>query len=72
MQSALPLNMIFAYPVNIQLIYFLLCFLIAVAGWNRKMGFWGYLFSSVIFSPLIGLMLLVVSEKRNVKTEKQK
>jgi len=71
MKSVLPLNMIFAYPINIQLIYLLFCFLIAVAGWNRRMGFWGYLFASVLFSPLIGLMLFLVSEKRNPKKTKE-
>ncbi|RLC08355.1 MAG: hypothetical protein DRI57_24165 [Deltaproteobacteria bacterium] len=63
--------MIFAYPITIQLIYLLFCFLIAVAGWNRRMGFWGYLFASVLFSPLIGLMLFLVSEKRNPKKTKK-
>ncbi|OQY59002.1 MAG: hypothetical protein B6245_08795 [Desulfobacteraceae bacterium 4572_88] len=59
----LPLNKIFFYPPIIQIAYFLLCFVIAGAGWNKRMGFWGYLFASILFSPLIGLMLLIVSEK---------
>lgn len=69
MMSLLPLNMVAAYPAELQILYFSLCFLIAIAGYNRKMGFWGYLFSSILFSPIIGLMLLLVSEK--VKPEKQ-
>jgi len=64
MMSVLPLNFIFSYPVSIQILYFLSSFVIAVAGWNRKMGFWGYFFSSLIFSPLIGLMLVLISEKK--------
>jgi len=60
----LPLNKVFAYPPGIQILYFLSCLVIALAGWNRTMGFWGYLFASVLFSPLIGLMLLIVSGKK--------
>lgn len=59
--SFLPLNLIFAYPPIVQLLYFIFSFLIGVAGWNRKMGFWGYFFSSVLFSPVIGLLLVAVS-----------
>ncbi len=65
MMPVLPLNFIFSYPISIQIAYFLSSLVIAAAGWNRKMGFWGYLFSSVIFSPLIGLMLLLVSDKKH-------
>ncbi len=65
--SMLPLNKIVAFPFSIQVLYFLLCFVIAVAGWNRTMGFWGYLFSSILFSPLIGLMLLIVSGKKKAE-----
>lgn len=67
--SLLPLNYIFSYPPPVQILYFLISFVIGVAGWNRKMGFWGYLFSSIIFSPLIGLMLVLVSEKRTGKNK---
>ncbi|QTA89720.1 hypothetical protein [Desulfonema magnum] len=59
----LPLTVILTFPVSIQAIYFALCLVIALAGINRKMGFWGYLFCSIIFSPLIGLMVVLVSEK---------
>ena len=60
----LPLNMIIAFPLPVQLIYFASCLVLAIAGINRKMGFWGYLFCSIILSPLIGLMVLMVSEKK--------
>lgn len=60
----LPLAMIVKFPFPVQFFYFALSFVIAVAGTNRKMGFWGYLFFSIIFSPLIGLMVLLVSGKK--------
>jgi hypothetical protein len=62
--SLLPLNYILGFPPAVQILYFLASFVIAIAGMNRKMGFWGYLFSSILFSPVIGLMLVLVSEKR--------
>ncbi|RLC18649.1 MAG: hypothetical protein DRI57_08140 [Deltaproteobacteria bacterium] len=68
MEQILPLSLILSYPPSIQILYFLLSFVIALAGWNRKMGFWGYLFSSIIFSPLIGLLLVLVSKKNLLTT----
>jgi len=60
----LPLNMIIAFPPPVWFIYFAACIVLAFAGKNRKMGFWGYLFCSIILSPVIGLMVLSVSEKK--------
>ncbi len=64
MASFLPLNMVLSYPVNAQIVYFGLSLVVGMAGLNRKMGFWGYLFSSILLSPVIGLMLLIVSGKK--------
>jgi hypothetical protein len=65
----LPLFWVLKTPVPVQFIYFALSIVIAFAGINRKMGLWGYLFSSVIFSPLIGMMLVLVSDKKKEKKE---
>jgi hypothetical protein len=64
-----PLGMIFSYPINIQLIYFGCCLLVAIFGINKKMGFWGYLFFSMIFSPILGLVVLAVSGTKKVQKE---
>ncbi len=64
MASFLPLNMVLSSPVNVQIAYFGLSLVLGIAGLNRKMGFWGYLLSSILLSPLIGFMLLLVSGKR--------
>lgn len=42
-------------------IYFFLSLLIGILGNNKKMGFWGYFFGSLIFTPFVGLILLAVS-----------
>ncbi len=60
----LPLNLILAAPIYLQAAYFASSLVIGVAGTNKKMGFWGYLFSSILLSPIIGLMLLLVSDKK--------
>ncbi len=46
------------------IVYFGLCFLIAYLGRERKFGFWGYLAASVILDPVIGLLLVLASDRR--------
>ncbi|TLU50815.1 MAG: hypothetical protein FDX12_09505 [Chlorobium sp.] len=48
----------------IQLIYFILCLVIAFIGSNRKFGFWGYFFCSLFLTPFIGALVLVASDPR--------
>ena len=47
--------------IQIFLAWLIASLLIAWAGRNKRMGFWGYLFASILLSPLIGLLLVVVS-----------
>jgi len=49
------------------MLYFSFSLIIGVFGMNRIMGFWGYLFCSIIFSPVIGLMVLLVSSKKQIR-----
>jgi uncharacterized membrane protein len=46
------------------LFYVLLCSAIAWFGRDRKLGFWGYLFASLLFTPIIGVVLLIASDKK--------
>lgn len=48
------------------LFYLLLCAAVAYVGRDRKLGFWGYLFASMLFTPLIGVVLLLASDKKVV------
>jgi hypothetical protein len=50
--------------VIIELVYIVLCFIIALLGSNRKFGFWGYFFCSLFLTPLIGALVLLASDKR--------
>lgn len=55
--------MILAY-----ILYFAVSLAIAMIGANRKFGFWGYFFASLLFSPLIGVLLVIASDKRPVSS----
>jgi len=64
MQAAanlIPLNYIFIMPLALQLIYLLSCFFVALFGRDKKMGFWGYFFFSIIFSPVMGALVVIVT-----------
>jgi len=52
-------------------IYIVLCIGLGVLGMNRKFGFWGYLFGSLLLSPLIGLILVLASDVRKPEKNKQ-
>jgi hypothetical protein len=52
------------------ILYFLLCLAIGYFGRHRKLGFWGYLFGSILLSPVIGLLLLFASDVRKPAPKK--
>jgi len=43
------------------LIYLVFCFLIAVLGMHKPLGFFGYFVSSIILTPIIGLLLIAAA-----------
>jgi hypothetical protein len=49
------------------IIWFVLCLIIAEAGNKRSIGYWGAFFVSLLLSPLIGLICVLVSEKNSEK-----
>ena len=50
------------------LLYFLLSLAVAILGINRKFGFWGYFFASLLMSPVVGLILMLGSDPRHKRT----
>ncbi len=40
--------------------------LIASFGRDRKLGFWGYFLCSVFLTPLMGLLLVLASDRKSV------
>jgi len=35
--------------------------IVGLLGMNRKFGFWGYFFASMLLTPLIGVLLVLAS-----------
>ncbi len=56
------------FIVHISL-YLLLCLVIALIGRHRKLTFWGYFLACIIFTPLIGMVLVIASDPRIPKKE---
>ncbi|MFT5375672.1 MAG: putative membrane protein [Candidatus Latescibacterota bacterium] len=56
--------MIFLY-----LFWVLASVLVAFVGRKRKFGFWGYLFCSLFFTPLIGFMLVLASDAKPTRVQ---
>ena len=52
-------------PFAIPGVCIVLAFLVGYLGRERKMGFWGYFFATLLLTPFVGFLLLVVSGKRN-------
>ncbi|HEY3756659.1 MAG TPA: hypothetical protein VGL42_10965 [Opitutaceae bacterium] len=46
------------------IIYILLSALVAYIGTDRKFGFWGNFACSFLFTPIIGLLIVIASDKR--------
>ncbi len=42
--------------------YIVLCVLVAYLGRRRKWGYWGYLWSSILFTPLLGILFVLAAE----------
>lgn len=60
----IPFVFVLGLPVYIQAMYFVISLWFAIIGRNRKGGFWCYLFASVLLSPVVAFMMLLVSEKK--------
>jgi len=46
------------------IVYVAASFIVACIGMNRKFGFWGYFFGSLLLTPLIGLLLVLASDPK--------
>ena len=49
------------------LIYFVFCLLIAILGVHKPLGFFGYLVSSLLLTPVIGLLLIAAAGDNRVR-----
>lgn len=46
------------------IIWFILCFIVGAIGTNRKIGFWKAFFFSLILSPVFGVIITLISPKK--------
>jgi hypothetical protein len=53
--------------MEFALLYFALCLVAGVCGRRRRIGFWGFLFASVVFTPFISLMFLYFTTPQKVR-----
>lgn len=49
-------------PLLIIAIYLVAAMLVAFLGRRRKWGYWGYLWSSILFTPLLGLLFVLAAD----------
>jgi amino acid transporter len=50
-------------PIIFAAFYGLICVPVAFFGRDRKWGFWGYFFASLLMSPIVGLLFVLASDK---------
>jgi len=41
-----------------------LSLIIGLLGKNRKFGFWGYFFGSILLTPIMGVLLVLASDEK--------
>jgi len=58
-------------PVILILVNIVLAYFIGFLGRNRKLGFWGNFFASLLLTPIIGLLLIVATDPRKDEDEKK-
>jgi uncharacterized membrane protein YvlD (DUF360 family) len=52
--------------VELVVAYLTLCLVAGILGRNRRIGFWGFLFCSILFTPVISLLFMYFSTQRKV------
>jgi hypothetical protein len=59
-------------PVLLLFVNLVLCYFIGVLGRNRRLGFWGHFFGSLLLTPVIGMLLVVATDPVRNKDEEAK
>jgi hypothetical protein len=55
--------------LEVLLVYLVLCLVAAIVGRKRRIGFWGFFFSSIIFTPFVSLLFLYCAAPQTQKRE---
>ena len=51
------------------LLYIFVAAIVAYFGRGRKLGAWGYVFGSILLTPIIGLLLVLASDPASVRRQ---
>jgi hypothetical protein len=52
--------------VELVVLYLALSLVAAIAGRNRRIGFWGFFFCSILFTPIVSLLFMYFAAPRKV------
>jgi len=47
-------------------LWILASWIIGIMGTNKKFGFWGFFFGSLLFSPIVGLLMFFAADQEDV------
>lgn len=50
--------------LQLILLTIVISLIVALFGRNRKFGFWGYFFASMLLTPFLGVLLVIASDKK--------
>lgn len=49
---------------ELVVVYLILCIVAAIAGRKRRIGFWGFFFCSILFTPFISMLFMFFATPR--------
>ena len=58
-------------PVILILVNIVLAYFIGFLGRNRKLGFWGHFFASLLLTPIFGFLLIIATDPRKDEDDKK-
>jgi len=48
--------------------YLILCLIVGMLGRDKQIGFWGFFLLSIIITPIVPLLFMLIDRPRRVKT----
>lgn len=52
----------------ITIVFLVMAIIIGICGRNQRFGFWGHFFATLLFTPLVGILLLLASGGGKART----
>jgi hypothetical protein len=53
------------FKILLSPVWFVTSFFVALLGWKRQLGFWVYFLISLLLSPIVGILVVLVSGKKS-------